>query len=165
MRSIMPALADTLRRELTEAFKARAHFYRVMLDVLTDRHGATEAEAVLTQVCERRGREVAQTLFVGLPADPHAIARRFLSVSPDGGDLYPHETVAMPESVTINVHACPLKQAWLEAGLPAEDVARLCRIAGAFDRGLFEAAGVGFENSTWSQARGGGCCRITLRKC
>jgi hypothetical protein len=41
-------------------------------------------------------------------------------------------------------------------------VARLCRIAGAFDKGLFEAAGVGFDNSTWSEERGGGCCRITL---
>jgi L-2-amino-thiazoline-4-carboxylic acid hydrolase len=161
-RYVMPATADILRRELEDAFKGRAHLYRVMFDVLTERLGAAEAEAVLAEVCERRGREVAPLLFKEVPADPQAIARRFLAVSPDGGDLYPHEASGTPDSFTIAVHSCPLKQAWMEAGLPADDIARLCRIAGAFDRGLFEAAGVGFENSTWSEERGGGCCRITL---
>lgn len=159
----MPASADTLRRELADAFKNRAHLYRLMLDVLSERHGAEEAEAVLGEVCARRGREVAPLLFGGVAAEPEAIARRFLSVSPDGGDLYPHETAMADGNFTIKVHACPLKQGWQEAGLPAEDVARLCWIAGEFDRGLFEAAGLGFENSTWSEARGGGCCHITLK--
>jgi predicted ArsR family transcriptional regulator len=158
----MAATEDTLRRELAEAFKSRAHFYRLMLDVLTERHGAEAAEAALAESCLRRGREVAPLLFDKVPAEPEAVARRFLSVSPDGGDLYPHETEAAPGRYTINVHSCPLKDAWTEAGLPPERIARLCRIAGEFDRGLFEAAGVGFENSTWSEARGGGCCRITL---
>ena len=158
----MPASPETLRRELSDAFKNRAHLYRLIFDVLNERHGPEEAEAVLAEACVRRGREVAPLLFGGEPARPEAIARRFLSVSPDGGDLYPHETSATETSFTIAVHACPLKQAWQESGLPPEQVARLCRIAGAFDKGLFEAAGVGFDNSTWSEERGGGCCRITL---
>jgi L-2-amino-thiazoline-4-carboxylic acid hydrolase len=158
----MPASAQTLRRELADAFKNRAHFYRLMLHVLTERHGAAEAEAVLAEACLRRGREVAPLLFKDVPAEPEAVARRFLSVSPDGGDLYPHDAQGGPGRFTIAVHSCPLKDAWMEAGIPAGQVAQLCRIAGAFDRGLFEAAGVGFENSTWSEARGGGCCRITL---
>jgi hypothetical protein len=115
------------------------------------------------EVCERRGREVAPLLFGGMQPEPEAVARRFLSVSPDGGDLYPHDAEAAPGRFTIAVHACPLKQAWLDSGLAADTVATLCRIAGAFDKGLFEGAGLGFENSTWSEARGGGCCRITLR--
>lgn len=159
----MPASAEILRNELADAFKNRAHLYRLLLDVLSERHGPGEAEAVLAEVCARRGREVAPLLFRGVPPEPEAIARRFLSVSPDGGDLYPHETAQTANSFTIKVHACPLKQAWLDAGLPAEQVSRLCRIAGEFDRGLFEAAGVGFENSTWSGERGGGCCHITLK--
>jgi hypothetical protein len=159
----MPASAEILRRELADAFRNRAHLYRLMLDVMGERHGPAEAEAILMEVCERRGREVAPLLFGGLPPEPETIARRFLSVSPDGGDLYPHDVETAPGCFTIAVHACPLKQAWLDSGLPAEMVAKLCRIAGAFDKGLFEAAGLGFENSTWSEARGGGCCRITLR--
>jgi hypothetical protein len=159
----MPASAETLRNELADAFHNRAHLYRLLLDVLGERHGPVEAEAVLAEVCERRGREVAPILFSGVAIEPEAIARRFLSVSPDGGDLYPHETLKAGDAFTIRVHACPLKQAWQDAGLPPGQVARLCRIAGAFDRGLFEAAGLGFANSTWSDARGGGCCHITLK--
>jgi hypothetical protein len=158
------ASAETLRRELAEAFAARAHLYRLILDVLGERHGAAEAEAVLTEVCRRRGAEVAALLFKGVPPEPEAVARRFLSVSPDGGALYPHDAEVTGDSFTIAVSSCPLKQAWSGAGLSAERVAQLCRIAGAFDRGLFEAAGVGFDTSTWTEARGGGCCRITLSR-
>lgn len=158
----MPATADTLRRELADAFRNRAHLYRLMFDVLTERHGAAEAEAVLMEVCHRRGEEVAPLLFAGVAAEPESVARKFLSVSPDGGDLYPHACESGPGRFSIRVHTCPLKEAWQSGSLPPERVATLCRIAGAFDKGLFEAAGVGFETSTWSEARGGGCCHITL---
>jgi hypothetical protein len=160
----MAATEATLRRELAEAFAARAHIYRLMLDVLGARHGAAEAESVLAEICRRRGAEVAMLLFRDMPPDPEAIARRFLSVSPDGGDLYPHDLSATPDSFMIAVSSCPLKNAWRDAGLPPERVATLCRIAGEFDRGLFEAAGVRFDNSTWTEQRGGGCCRITLSR-
>jgi hypothetical protein len=158
----MAASEETLRRELAEAFANRAHLYRLMLDVLGERMGTDAAADALAETCHRRGLEVAPLLFDGVPPEPEAVARRFLSVSPDGGALYPHDAEAGPGRFTIAVHACPLKQAWLDAGLSPERVALLCRIAGAFDKGLFEAAGVGFDNSTWSAERGGGCCRITL---
>ncbi|MGL4637867.1 MAG: L-2-amino-thiazoline-4-carboxylic acid hydrolase [Beijerinckiaceae bacterium] len=158
----MSADAPTLRRELIEAFKGRAHMYRLVLEVLTERHGAEDAQAALGEACHRRGVEVAPLLFKDCPPEPEAVGRRFLSFSPDGGDLYPHDAEATQDAFKIRVHACPLKQAWIEAGLPPEGVARLCQIAGEFDRGLFEAAGVGFSNSTWSEARPEGCCHITL---
>lgn len=41
--------------------------------------------------------------------------------------------------------------------------ATLCRLAGAFDRGLFETAGVGFAAETWRPGRAG-CCRIRLTR-
>lgn len=151
-----------LKREVDDAFKARAHLYRLMLDVIGERHGPDEAEAILTEIVLRRGVEVAQPLFQGCDVTPEAIGRRFLSVSPAGGTLYPHDVKQSDGAFTISVHRCPLKEAWREAGLSDQRIATLCRIAGAFDKGLFEAAGLGFENSTWSAERGGGCCRITL---
>jgi hypothetical protein len=160
----MPADEATLRRELAEAFAARAHLYRLILDVMGERHGAAEAEALLAEVCRRRGAELSAQLFHDVPPEPEAIARRFLAASPDAGDLYPHAASSTAAGFTIAVSSCPLKGAWQQAGLPPERMARLCRIAGEFDRGLFEAAGVRFENSTWTEARGGGCCRITLSR-
>lgn len=124
--------------------------------------GPEAAEALMVRMLERRGREVAAKLFAGLPPRAVAIGERFLSVSPDAGCLYPHEREQDLTSLTVRVSRCPLKDAWMAAGLSPGRTAQLCRIAGAFDRGLFEAAGVGFANETWSEVRGGGCCWITL---
>jgi L-2-amino-thiazoline-4-carboxylic acid hydrolase len=156
------ATQDTLRHELEDAFRSRAHLYRAFLDALEAEIGPDRAEAVMVRALEARGREVAAALFTDVPADPIAVGDRFLSVSPDGGRMYPHEAERSPGCMRIRVHRCPLKDAWADSGLPPERIAALCRIAGAFDRGLFEAAGLTFSNQTWTEARGGGCCWITL---
>jgi hypothetical protein len=153
---------ETLRAELEAAFQGRAHLYRVFLDELEAEIGLDRATAMMERALVRRGEEVAAALFRGVPADPRAVGACFLAVSPDGGRMYPHEREESEDALAIRVHRCPLKDAWTGAGLPPERVALLCRIAGAFDKGLFEAAGVGFSNETWSEARGGGCCWIRL---
>jgi hypothetical protein len=160
----MADIIETLRRELEDAFRNRAHLYRLLLDELEAELGPEKAEALMTRSLERRGQEVAQSLFRDLPPDPIAIGDRFLAVSPDAGQMYPHETERSDQAMTIRVHRCPLKDAWKDAGLPPERIAALCRIAGAFDRGLFETAGLEFSNETWSESRGGGCCWISLMR-
>ena len=160
----MDADAAKLRQELEDAFQSRGHLYRLMLDELERELGKPGGEAAMIRVLEKRGREAGSALFAGLPADPVKIGERFLSVSPDGGRMYPHERETSEGRIAIRVRRCPLKDAWTGAGLPPARVAQLCRIAGAFDRGLFEAAGVAFENTTWSEARGGGCCWIELTR-
>lgn len=153
-----------LRRELEEAFANRAHLYRLLLEELEAELGAEAAERLLARVLERRGREVGARLFEGLPAgDPFAAAARFLAVSPDEGRLYPHGLERDDEGVTIAIHRCPLQDAWRASGLAAERIATLCRLAGAFDRGLFESAGVAFAAETWRPGRAG-CCRIRLAR-
>ena len=158
------ATEDILRRELEDAFRNRAHLYRLYLDELEAEVGPERAETLMARALERRGTEVAAALFKDTQTDPTAVGDRFLSVSPDGGQMYPHEAERSAEAMTIRVHRCPLKDAWIGAGLPPERVAQLCRIAGAFDKGLFEGAGLAFSNETWSEHRGGGCCWITLRQ-
>ena len=153
---------ERLRRELEGAFRNRAHLYRLLLDELEAELGPVRAEALLARALEQRGREVAEILFRDLPAEPEAVGRAFLAASPDDGRMYPHESETRAGAMTIRVHRCPLKDAWQASGLPPERVAALCRLAGAFDKGLFEASGVAFSNETWSEARGGGCCWIEL---
>ncbi len=154
--------AEKLARELEAAFRNRADLYRLMLQELTAQFGRDEAEATLTRVVERRGREVAATAFAAYGAnDATKIGEAFLAVSPDGGRMYPTEVEHLDAGIAFQVKRCPLKDAWVEAGVADADLATLCRIAGAFDRGLFEATGVRFRNRTWTPGRDG-CCRIEL---
>jgi hypothetical protein len=62
----------------------------------------------------------------------------------------------------IKLHSCPLKQAWLDAGIADEDVATLCRIAGRVDNGMFDAAGFRFHADTY-QPGAEGCCFLHVR--
>jgi hypothetical protein len=155
--------ADKLSRELDSAFKNRADLYRLMLEELTAELGAARAEVVMIRAIEKRGQEVAAIAFSEFgPSDARAIGEAFLSVSPDDGRMYPTDVERGDGSIAFKVKRCPLKDAWMEAGIDDEKLATLCRIAGAFDRGLFEATGVCFDNVTWTPGHGSSCCHITL---
>ncbi|PBB36489.1 hypothetical protein EOA60_15105 [Mesorhizobium sp. M1A.F.Ca.IN.020.06.1.1] len=157
------AIAEKLSRELDSAFRNRGDLYRLFLDELTAELGAEKAEALMIRTIEKRGREVAAAAFAGFgPNDALAIGEAFLSVSPDGGRMYPTDVERRPNRIAFKVKRCPLKDAWVEAGVGEEKLATLCRIAGAFDRGLFEATGVRFANVTWTPGHGSGCCHIAL---
>jgi hypothetical protein len=154
--------AERLAGELEAAFRNRGDLYRLMLEELTGELGAERAEAVLVRAIERRGREVAAAAFAGLgPRDARRIGEAFLAASPDGERMYPVDVERRADGIVFQVRRCPLKDAWVAAGVGGEDLARLCRIAGAFDRGLFEATGVRFANRTWTPGCEG-CCRIDL---
>jgi hypothetical protein len=157
------ARAERLSRELDSAFRNRAELYRLFLDELTAELGAEKAEALMIRAIEKRGREVAAAAFAGFgPNDAPAIGEAFLAVSPDGGRMYPADIDRGPNHIAFKVKRCPLKDAWVEAGVGDKKLATLCRIAGAFDRGLFEATGVRFANVTWTPGQGSGCCHIAL---
>lgn len=157
------ARTSRLARELDAAFRNRADLYRLLLAELTDLHGPAQAEAILVRVITRRGQEVAAAAFAGFgPNDARAIGEAFLAASPDEGRLYPTDVDRCDDRIAFRVRRCPLKDAWVEAGVDDATLATLCRIAGAFDRGLFEATGVRFDNVTWTPGHGSGCCHITL---
>jgi hypothetical protein len=154
--------AERLSRELEAAFRNRADLYRLMFEELSAEFGREKAEAVMVKAITRRGQEVAQQAFAPFgPHDAIRIGEAFLSVSPDGGRMYPTDVERRDDGITFAVKRCPLKDAWREAGVSDEDLVVLCRVAGAFDRGLFEATGVRFDNITWTPGRSG-CCTIAL---
>lgn len=156
--------AERLSRELDAAFRNRADLYRLMFDELTAELGAKRAEAVMIRAIEERGREVARAAFAGFgPGDARAVGEAFLAVSPDGGLMYPTDVERSDDGIAFKVRRCPLKDAWVDAGVGDDRLATLCRIAGAFDRGLFETTGVRFDNVTWTPGHGSGCCHIRLR--
>lgn len=154
--------AARLSLELEASFRNRADLYRLLLDELTRSLGAAEAEALLIRVIEKRGQEVAAVFRDFRPDQAREIGEAFLAVSPDGGRMYPTDVEPRDDGISFQVRRCPLKDAWREVGIGGEKLQTLCRIAGAFDRGLFEATGVCFANRTWQVGDGDHCCEIHL---
>jgi len=160
--------AHKLKRELDDAYKARARLYRAILDELTAEIGAERAGAVLGRAIEKRGIAAGTALFGALET-PTAkdVADRFLAVSPAEGTLYPHtredrDGANGEPGVTVKVRRCPLQEAWREDGASDAEIERLCRISGRFDTGCFGAAsGVAFEATTWTPGSDG-CCTLFL---
>jgi len=155
--------AQRLSAELEASFRNRADLYRLLLAELDAHLGSEQAEMLLSRAIEKRGREVAAAFQGFGPDQAREIGEAFLAVSPDGGQMYPTEVQRPEDGISFKVLRCPLKDAWREAGIDGEAMARLCRIAGAFDRGLFEATGVRFTNRTWQAGDGEHCCEIHLR--
>lgn len=156
--SRMERLAD----ELEASFRNRADLYRLMLAELSEDFGAGKAESVIVRAIEKRGREVAVAFNAFRSDQAREIGEAFLAVSPNGGRMYPTEVTRHPDGITFCVQRCPLKDAWRDAGVDPITLQTLCRIAGAFDRGLFEATGVRFSNRTWQVGDGEHCCEISL---
>lgn len=62
----------------------------------------------------------------------------------------------------VKMMACPIKDAWVEAGCSQEEIVTLLYCASALDEATLEAAGFDFEIELWSPGQEG-CCltRIT----
>lgn len=154
---------EQLRQQLYEAFRNRAMIYYLVYDELRKELGPQRAEAILSRAIYRRGQQRAAKYAPYAPGDLEGVKQAFLSGLADGGRLHQPEVVRSdPEALDIKLHGCPLKETWLEAGLPEGEVATLCRIAAQIDNGQFESAGFRFSSDTW-QPGGEGCCFLHLR--
>ena len=151
------------RRDLVGQLKNRALIYMEIYDVLSAEMGAARAEKLLAEAIFRRGLSAGKALARHAPDDLQGLKRSFLENVPGGKELFKPEVLRSDsERLEVQLHACPLKDAWREAGLPDEKVATLCRIAGAVDKGLFQGAGFKFENRTWTPGAKG-CCFLSVR--
>ncbi len=151
------------RDDLIGQMKNRALIYLEMYDVLSEELGAQKAEALLSKAIYRRGRQMGAPLRKFSPANLAGLRDAFLANVPGGKEIFQPQVLKDDAgALDIQLHGCPLKDAWREAGLPEEKVATLCRIAGAVDKGLFEGAGFRFENRTYTPGAKG-CCYLSIR--
>ncbi len=155
-------MADNDRRDLVAQMKNRALIYMETYDVLAEELGAAKAEALLTRAIYNRGKAMGKNFAKYGPSDLDGLQKAFLGSVPGGKDIFQPEVLKKEASkLEIQLHGCPLKDAWRDAGLPEEKVATLCRIAGAVDKGLFEGAGFKIENRTWTPGAKG-CCFLRI---
>ncbi len=154
---------EALRQQLYDSFKNRAILYYLIFDEMRRELGAERAEAIMGRAIYKRGVEKAAKFVRFAPKDLEGLKESFLSGIPDDGHMFEPEVLRSdPQGLDIKFHRCPLREAWMEAGLPEEDVATLCRIAARIDNGNFEGAGFAFHADTW-QPGGEGCCYLHIR--
>ena len=152
------------RRDLVGQIRNRALIYLEMYDALCAELGAKKAEALLAKAIYRRGADAGKSLARFAPADLAGLKDAFLENVPGGKDLFAPEVLRCDgERLDMQLHACPLKDAWRESGMSEDKVATLCRIAGAVDKGLFEGAGFKLQNRTWTPGEKG-CCFLSVRR-
>ena len=152
------------RRDLVGQIKNRALIYMEVYNVLSAEVGAARAETLLAEAIFQRGLAAGKYLARHAPDDLEGLKNDFLAHVPGGGDLFAPKVLRCDrDHLDIQLHACPLKDAWREAGLPEDKIATLCRIAGAVDQGLFRGAGFKVENRTWTPGSEG-CCHLSIRR-
>jgi hypothetical protein len=157
-------LEEALRQQLYDSFKNRAIIYFYIFDELRAEVGAKRAEEILARAIYRRGAEKGREKYAQYaPKNLPGLQKTFLAGIADEGRMFQAEVIrADADCLDVKFHACPLRDAWQEAGLPEEEVATLCRIASSIDYGTFEAAGFRFSADTW-QPGGEGCCHLHIR--
>src|SRR6202035_852270 len=111
---------------------------------------------LMSRAIYQRGAQNWAKYAAFAPGDLEGLKDAFVGNLPDDGALFAPEVVRCDaEGLDIQFHRCPLKQAWLDAGLKEEEVATLCRIAAQVDQGMFEAAGFQFSADTYQQGSQG----------
>ncbi|MCU0983791.1 MAG: L-2-amino-thiazoline-4-carboxylic acid hydrolase [Acetobacteraceae bacterium] len=154
--------AATLKRQLKAQMANRAMIYLEAYEALSSEVGAEQAEAILARAIYNRGRSVGDAFKRFAPDDLAGLRDAFIGGLPGGTEFFkPEVRRCDAEKLEIKFHDCPLKAAWLEAGVPEGKLAALCRIAGIIDNGTFEAAGFTIENRTWAPGEIG-CCNLHI---
>lgn len=152
-----------LREELYGSFRNRGMIYYNMYKTLSAEFGKEKAADLMRDAIYNRGVEQSKVLAGLDNKDVKGLMEKFLSIIPDGGTMFGPEILNVEDdAVDIKFHRCPLKECWLEAGIPEDEVAELCQIAARVDNGLFEGAGFKFHAETWKPGRDG-CCHLHLR--
>jgi L-2-amino-thiazoline-4-carboxylic acid hydrolase len=150
-------------REHRPCFANRAHIYRLLFSHLRSELGAERATELLGRAIFQRGLEKAAKYASFAPRDLDGLKEAFVANLPDNGAMFAPEIVRCDaDGLDIKFHRCPLKQAWLDAGLTPNEVATLCQIAAQVDQGMFEAAGFHFQAETYAPGKEG-CCFLHVR--
>lgn len=135
------------RAETRAAFHNRALMYAAIFEELSAEMGEERATELMKRAIHRRGIEVGRKYRPAAEAgDLDEVGRIFCEGSPCGGTLFEPGVQERSEgAIVLRMTACPLLDAWREAGLDEARRDLLCEIAAAVDEGTFEGAGLELE--------------------
>jgi len=154
---------DLLWNALNDSNKSRARVYFEFFRAIERRYGRAVAIDICKEAIRSWGRGQAGGLDPHVPIDFADLTRSFV-FAPDGGAMFrPRVDRCDEEGLDVQFEACPLKSAWLEAGMAEADVALFCEIASEADYGTLEAAGFSVNIETWKPSSKG-CCSLKIRR-
>jgi hypothetical protein len=157
----MAAETPALQTALVDANKSRAMLYVAIFEALAKRFGRATATEVLKEAVRAWGRTLAGGLRQHAPNDWEGLTSAFV-MQPDGGAMF-HPLIEStgPGGMEVTFRSCPLKAAWVEAGLADADIALFCDIAAQADYGTLEAGGFAVSIDTWRPGEQR-CCRLRI---
>lgn len=157
---------ETARAETLAAFKNRALMVAYIFDELEAEIGAERAAEIMKRAIYRRGLEVGERYAdAASRGDLAEVGRLFVEGSPSEGALF-QPSIAQPAEdgrTVLSMCACPLVDAWRDAGYSADRVDLLCEIASAVDEGTFERAGLDLHFVDRQSCPSHDCCLIELK--
>lgn len=154
------------RQETRAAFENRALVYAYIFEELEREIGTETAARVMKRAIRRRGLEIGARYREAADAgDLDEVGRLFVEGSPSEGALFEAaiDEPAEEGRTVLRMTACPLADAWREAGYPPDRVDLLCDIASEVDYGTFEAAGLDLRFLGRQACAGTDRCLLELR--
>lgn len=155
---------EELRQALVGQMKKRAMMYYYIFKEVSREVGSEKASAILKRAIYKCGLDVGKILAEYGPSDLQGLKEAFMDkVVPHDGSMFAPEIISCDsEELNIKFHRCPLKEAYLEAGLSEDETAAMIDIAAQVDYGTFEGAGFSFDVETWQPGKKG-CCHLHVK--
>lgn len=142
---------------LYNAIKDRGTAYLMVFRELKKRYGEDVAKDVMRSASRAHGLAIGKSLARYAPRDFEGMAEGFAK-SPDNGSIFcPHIRQLDSTCLEVKMMACPIKDAWVDAGCSDEEIVTLLSCASALDEATLEAAGFDYEIELWSPGKIG-CC-------
>lgn len=142
---------------LYAAIKERGAIYLAVFRELSKRYGEDEAISVMRSASHAHGVAVGKTMAHLAPRDFAGIAKCWLMAPDDGATFQPDVRRLDETGVEAKMMACPIKDAWVEAGCDDDEIRTLLHCASAYDQAALETAGFDYELKLWSPGEEG-CC-------
>ena len=143
--------------QLYDAIKERGLAYLVVFRELSKRYGEAEAISVMRSASYQHGLAIGKPLACLAPRDFAGMAEGFAKAPDDGATFSPDIRQVNDTCLEVKMMACPIKDAWVEAGCSDEEICTLLQCASALDEGTLDAAGFDYEIELWSPGKDG-CC-------
>ncbi len=149
--------------DLYDAIKARGFLYFLTFRELKSRYGEAEAIGIMRSVSRAQGVAAGRAMAHCAPRDFEALAACWVMAPGKGAIFQPEVRKLDATGIEVKMMACPIKDAWVEAGCDDQEICTLLHCASAYDQAALETAGFHCDLRLWSPGQDG-CCLTKIKE-